>query len=322
MLLKPYETTSGKLINTLAIQKSILEYITANDDAVNLGYEFTNAEYKLIVITGKNDTEKSIPGFILPLYFKDIKNVECVAIDVRPYLTSVYNKDISNILDYARDKHAINFLVLTTVLYYKQANDLMGLKPIVGYGLNAFFSVIVAAINKITMLSPMDKLSIETAAGVYAYSLFTTQDIRDDRERLIAYLGRAKYSFPVDRKNLVTNIDLALGGYDPSVTGLTSLGNILKNVLPNDLQELANVNGVCAILENSWWGPGGNTTVYASLESLPLFMAMVYSLLSNPAYKNSKLGTIIEYAKKRAGLDNYKKYIDQTLVSDTIGRLL
>ena len=60
-ILKPYDTTTGKLINTKPIVSAIMDYIVRNGIKEELAYEFYLGDVELYIITGKNEEEKLLP---------------------------------------------------------------------------------------------------------------------------------------------------------------------------------------------------------------------------------------------------------------------
>ena len=312
--MKPYETSTGKLFNSDKVAKDVLAYITSEHITDELGYDYKDSGYNFVFITGKNELEKELPVFDFPLFFKNIRNVPTIAIDIRPYVVNA-KQPFTSLKEILRDRNAVNFLILTAYLSIKFEEDELALRPILHHILIAFSTLIVNAINRITQLPLPDKVGVEIASSIYAYAMFYPEnDLKDETDKLTALLSKSKLTFPIDKRLLKDQIEQIVSGVTEPVTGLKLLSNLLNTSVPEDMRAIVNIEAICKVFDNSWYGPGSTRAVYISLESLPTFMAMVYACGASNMYKSSKIAIALDANKRAIDLPAVVSYINNTLV--------
>lgn len=323
-ILKPYETTTGKLVNTKPLINAVLEYITRNSIGDELAYEFYQGDVEVYIITGKNEEEKLIPVFEQPLYFKNIRNKPSVAIDLRPYINhSLIKQDFTNLRDVVRDKHSANFLILSALLSLKLEVNNSELRPILVNVISALTSIVAAAVSKISVISLPDKVNIEIATAIYAYTLFYPgNNVSDDAERIANALTKVKFSFPIDKKSLIEKVKQVEEGDFSNQYGLTLLENLIKFYTPEDINNIITINSIFSILDNGWYGPGGARTVFIAFECLPVLVSLLYAVGASTMFKSSKIATVIEVNRRKINLDEIVNYLNNVVIKKEFGRLL
>lgn len=319
---QPYETLTGKLVNTSLITNSILRYITGTGGQ-DLSYGFPIAGYETIYITGKNKEEKDMLVWDFPLLFKDVRNRLCVAIDLRPYVVNA-NKPFESLSEIARDKTAIILLQVLAAVTEKVNQDVNYIKPILANISTAFTAIILSAVNRITALNAIDKVNIEIACHIYMHmQMYPNNNVRDDSERIVNFLHKVRLSAPLDRKTLQVRVDsiLANKNLENKLISFSLLGELLRGSIPEDMSSVVNMDAITNMLNNSWFGPGSTKATYIALEYIPMLVAMVYSCATSGLYKNTKIGLAIENSKRYIRLDEIENFIFNNIVKKELGEI-
>lgn len=322
-ILKPYETTTGKLTNTKPIISALMDYIVRNGIKDELAYEFYIGDIDLYIITGKNEEEKALPVFDQPLFFNNLRNAPSVALDFRPYVNYAMVKNgVNNLRDVMRDKNSGNFLLLLTLLYLRTEFSVSDIRPVLINAMSAFASIMSAAVSKITILNAPDKLNLEIASAVYAYTLFFPNNkISEDVEKIVGSLNKVKFSFPIDRRILQEKVNL-LSSVDNTLVGTEKLKALIDVVLPSDVTDIITINAIFSILDNSWYGPGTTRSVYIAFESIPMLIALIYGVGASTMFKSSKIAAILEAKRRQIGIDDVVHYLNNTFIKKELGKLL
>ena len=324
-ILKPYETTTGRLTNTKPIVDALLNYITKNSLTDELAYEFYQGDVEIYIITGKNEDEKELPVFNQPVFFRNIRNKESVAIDLRPYVNqNAVKGDFTKLIEVIRDKHSANFLILSMLLLIKTEVSTVDLKPIMGNVISSLVFILSNSVRRISVLNAIDVVNLEIAIAIYGYALFNPDNkLVDDIERITNIISKLKLSFPIDRRTLQEKVSLLAEHEDKlSIVGIPLLKNLIEIYLPEDARAVVNVDAIFSILENGWYGPDGSKSIYIAIESMPVLVALVYSMTASTMFKNSKLASILDKEKNKIGTNDFLKYMQGTYIKKELGGLL
>lgn len=92
-ILDPYETSYGKLINKSRLVKEIRDYVLKSGEKLNYEYE-SGSDATLAFITGYSKEEQELSLFEHPLLFKDIKDKDVIAVDMRKFLRESKEKPL------------------------------------------------------------------------------------------------------------------------------------------------------------------------------------------------------------------------------------
>lgn len=322
----PYDTTIMKFNKNQKLELEMKKYAASlfRPDDLNYNCSFTNAMFYVIV--GKNEDELSLPTFTLPYHFQNIRNQFCIAIDARSLCRKVENPNFE-IEDLIRDKNNYNFLVTAGFLVaeVKDKDSSLFLKPVMNQYITAFTSLMSTTADKIITLHPVDKIKLEIAFAVYAYSLFNfhinlAKPI--ETEACINYLANRHYSIDVPRETVKSVVENILKSYNHSAVGLNRLELIINSVIPEDYRRLINVKVINEVLANSWQGFGGKDMLYASLECFPLFIAILFNIGENNFLKkNNYIGKIVDKNERFINNKELVRFI-KNLVNSSNGRLL
>ena len=323
-ILSPYETVACKLISISSLEATYKKFIT-NVREEDLSYELYQGVPAIYFITGKTEEEKTLPILDFPLELETLRREPALVIDIRPYVNTVKLKDDFNRLsDIVRDKYAVNFLTLMGLLVYRMKLEGTILRPVQSTLITAFVSLCSAAIKKQSFLPPIDTLNVEIAIAIYAYRLLNPAiNMADDSDRISTILSNCKYSLPVTAKQVKDTAEKLINTVNSStVTGITYFKELLLESVSEDVKHNVDINVIYSALTNSWYGPGNTTAVYAALESMPVFTALMYSSISSSMYKRTKIAQVIDANKKKIDVVGFLKYMDTTVIQNEFKGLL
>ena len=286
----PYNTGYGSLLNVKPIKDKILKYLIDADND-NLNYEYTNMDnHRLVIITGKNDSEKELPIWTFPMLLETISGDKVVAIDIRKYVKNV-TEDIMYISDIVKDKGSVDFLILAARLVGELDEGNYGIIKNIERSIVTAFSIWISdSLNSAVMLNPVEKVKLEVICAVYGYRMFMSESIeRSDIEVLKAKISKTKLSLPMSIKTVGDIIDKL----DYKIDTLDDLVKNIKLGLDSEKLEVINKNVMLSTLSSSWYGVGAGETVMIAVENLPLLVSMIYSAMENKSYKRNKIATIL-----------------------------
>jgi len=303
----PYNTTYGSLINNKKTIDAIMKYLIEND--TNLNYEYINSsETKLVIITGKNEKEQSLPIWEFPLVFKDIKDNTIIAVDVRMYVDVKKNPSFLNLSEIVKDKSAFTFKILNALLVGDMLSESYDkLIPTEQHVVTAATLWLSESINSIVMLNPVEKVTLEVILSAYFYKFYLNSPLDKSTEEVIRMkVSKTKLSLPVNNA-FITDVFTKL---DMSMSNVNELVSNIKNVLNSDKGNMLTSDVIVSAVSNSWYGPGTNETTLVSLENLPTLITLVYAALSDKTYKRSRISTILDKYKRKIDDKKFIKYME------------
>lgn len=320
--IKPYETRTGKLVNTSKIEQDLIRYITEEHINDEISYEYKDQGYKWYFITGRNPEEKQLPFFDFPIFFSNIRHQPSIAIDVRPYVVNV-KQPFDTLASVLRDRYAVNFKILQAYITYRVDEDEGSIRPIIPNIMCAFSAIISNAVNRITQLPAPDRIGIEIASSIYAYHMFyPANDLEDDVERLTAILAKSKLSFPIDKRLLRDQVETIITHANvKGLDGMKVLEQLLSAAIAEDMRGIVNFDTICKMLDNAWYGPGSTKAIYVALESVGTLVAMIYSCGASQMYKSSKIAIALDAKKRQIDMDQIVHYINNVLVKGDLEKL-
>lgn len=303
----PYNTTYGSLINNKKTIDALLKYLIVADN--NLNYEYINAsETRLVIITGKNETEQSLPIWEFPLVFQDVKDNTIVAVDARMYVDVKREQDFTNVESIVKDKSAFTFKILNALLVADLLSEsydrVIPTEASVTTGATLWLS---ESISTLVMLNPTEKVTLELVINAYFHKLFINGKMDKSLEEVIKMkVSRAKLSLPVNNafiNNVLTKIDFAMDD-------VNSLVDNIKAALNSDKGNMISSDVIVSAVSNSWYGPGTSETSIVALENLPTLMTLLYAALSDKTYKRSRVSTILDKYKRKIDDKKYIKHME------------
>lgn len=317
---QPYDTNTGKLTKVSVITNNILKYITQNSNE-DFTYDYPIGGLQTYYIIGKNKDEKDLLIWDFPIFFKDVRNRLSVVINLRPYVVNA-DKPFTDLKDIIRDKNAVMFQLVLAYLSNKQNEDINFIKPILPNIAMGFTAMILAAIRRISNLPPDAKANVEIACLTYVHYLYNIDiKLEDDVERITNFVSKVRLSYPFDKKTIRAIVDRITIFDRDTDDNFSVLGKLLKNSLPADMRDVVNLDAIISMLENGWFGPGSNKSIFIAMEYLPMLATLVYSCSSTSLYKNTKIGQALEVEKRRIGLDEVNNFIFNRVIKHEIGEL-
>lgn len=318
IIVSPYDTTYGKLLKMDTVTKELMRY-AASVDTDALSYEYNKIDEKkivsMLIITGYNNDEKSLPIFNHPLIFKGIKNQIFVAVDLRKYLRQMDTQP-AIIMDYAKDVSSVEFIMLRALITASFAMGEMGVfRPIFKSASSAMALFISNVINAIVLLDPAEKLSIEVAVCHYINIMLTdTDDISDIIDAIESRIVTTKLSINSPSRSL---IHIIMEKLDNNVKDLNGLVENIKRCLPEGKRDLITQNVLINMFSNLWFGPGATESLVMSIEHMPTWFALVYSAMGDNTYKRSRLATALMKFSRQIDPKEYTKFLSNWMKEHT-----
>jgi len=300
MIVNPYKTSFGSLINIEPVEEAIVKALVHSSG--NLNYEYAcEDEGTLSFITGKDEYEKELPVWTHPITLKDHKGNENTVIDLRSYVKPT--ESFTNLSDIVKNKSGYNFTVLRALLTYQYQNGNYGVmrtdeKTIV----NAFSYWIADSLNSGIMLNPIEKLGVEIAAAHF-YLAMLSREGEIDNDLILNKISKLKLSIPINLKTVISNTK-------DFKTDLKTIDDLVENIkiaIGGAKTGMVDTNILVNVISNSWFGPGGSETIIISIENPATWISMLYSAANDNTYKRTRLATIVNKYKSKLKLKDFIK---------------
>lgn len=306
IILNPYETTYGKMLNIDKVIKPLSIYYTSSGK--NLNYECVSNK-NLVFITGYNKEEESLPMFNHPLIFEDYKGDKHVAVDLRKYVKTISEQPL-NIFDIVKDKSAITNLMYNAIVISDLLEENYSEYKLLFNNITTAYSFFISyLVDIIVKLNPLEKLDVELASMFSANVMLIpdSKDKTDDYLDIItARMSQCKLSIPYSKK-AVEQIIAQINNYNNTFDAVVS--NI-KTVLPIEKANLINTQVLAGLMSNIWFGPGAEESLIISLESMPMWLCVVYSAISDNTYKRSRLTSILDKHSRQINAKEFSKNLE------------
>lgn len=316
IIVDPYSTSYGRLLNKDRITKELTKFLITTQHR-NLNYEFSNGENNdIFYIIGLDQNEQDLPIFNQPMVFTDMKNFIHIAVDLRKYVKPVKEQPL-NLEEIYKDAASCKFLINSSLIMSDFLGENYGDYKKVTVSVTMAYAILVSHIvDMIIKLNPLEKYDVEIAAAYFAnLLLIPSLKIEEYRDAIIARLSNARFSLPANKKHIASVIEnLEQNEINYSIDGLI---RIIQSVLPEEKSDLLNESIFLNMLSNLWFGPGTNETIVMALESMPLWIALVYCCVDDVTYKRSKLSTIFDKYSKNIDSKEFVKSMELIIKNKT-----
>ena len=306
MIIDPYNTSFGSLINIKPVEDKIAKFLITN--GTNLNYEYAASEdANLVFITGKNDEEQELPLWEHPVVFNDHKGNITVAVDLRKFV-KVTNEDFLSLSEVIRDNSGFQFTVLRTLITYEFVSGNLGRFRTVERTIQSSFAYWIAdSLSAGIMLTPEEKVKTEVVIMHYINLMMVNGKIGNEEvNTAIIKIANSKLSLPLNIK-VIKSIVATLNN---SVSSIDDLVANIKIVLGESKAMMLDTNVLVNILATSWFGPGGSETVIIATEDMATWIAMLFVSAESNTYKRTRLATIVNKYKTKVKLKEFVKYME------------
>ena len=310
MIVNPYNTTYGRLLNISNTIKDLMRYTVTCKD--NIEYEYrSNEPMKTYFITGYNNVEANITPFDHPIIITDTK-IPIVYTDLRKYVKSMANNTyelVPNYLtDIARDSSSINLLVLRAMATRDFYLDNVGLyrrffKPFV----QSFSTILTYAVDTIVKLNPTERVEVLYVTSGYSYSMLFSDESRPNvLDQAVAFISNLKLGVPVDTSYLKSKLEENL--IFKSSLNIQVLVDSIKSCLPEGKRDYITIDTIANILSGIWYGHSGGEIVLIGLEDAPSWLSLIVSALVDTTYKKSRVTQILQNNRNISQSEVTKEY--------------
>lgn len=317
--INPYKTTYGKLIPLANLEESLLRLSVNLYDKNSLSYGVKLDNAIAIVITGKNETEKSIPVFPYPYYFKGTRGESFIAIDIREFVSpnklsegiSTYN-DLLNITP-REDNIKLLFRCAKLMSALNAGN--YGLLP--RDTIMLIYSLIFSNItNRLITLSFPEQADVKAIVSLFSYFLMNDDLPQDVDTGMLANKIVNVVKIPTfdltDAKEVLTIFsNTTFNILEETRRSLKTLLECCVAVLPEDkhkfFKDALFVNGG----QNLWFGPGKHLAITIGMENIPVLVSTIELALSGKTFKNSALTNMLSKYNKAFNQQETVKQIER-----------
>lgn len=304
MFFTAYNTTTGSIFNLKPYINSIKESIVQDKiDTCNLNIRQID-EYYPVFITGKYPSENNIKPFASSILIEDFNNKKYLVTDIRPFLRS--DQSIKNYPEYnlALTKTIFNLIMLTG-----DSDRLRSELYLAGY---LYATFLADTITKRFNLNNLEYQQILIISHFFYQSLFFNQkDISDTLKEKFSYqtIKITGYS-----ANTIFDLVDKIGPINNINEYCTAIKSVLSNIKVDDL----NTGLILTLISTSWFGTNSKELLAVSLEHIPTWLSIAYTVINEKTYKNTTLGRISDRVLKKADIPIFNKSVNEIVKDYTI----
>lgn len=313
LVINPYETSYGKTIYKDKIKQEFVKYLITTD-VNDLSYGLNlGSDTKYVFITGRNKDEQELPPLVYPLITQDIKNKTNIVVDLRKFCKDTKEiTETSALKDILKDKPNGEFYINTALIMSDFLEEDMSAYRKVFPNITGGYSAIVASIvNACVPLSVLERAYIEVGSNYWANLLLcTSRDYVDYQGAIASRIANSRLSIPVDLKfvkQVINEIRL------PEKLDIYGLVDICKQLISEDKRTLIDSKVYISLIANMWFGVNSLDLLAASQESIPLWISIMYSSLSNLAFSKARVSQILDKNSKMVDTKDFVKHIETHL---------
>ena len=285
--------------NIDSLRKDLMELYRYNQ---NITYNYLKDENNVVIfITGKNEDERKILPFIIPIVFTSVTNKKFIFVDIR---TMVKHRitDIENLEDMIQNKVAFESMMLYVKLLMKKFND-----------------------ENISIDFKVNLIKIWAAC----ISSHITQNFRANQDdsmifrMLLAYYGGCLVGIEGKEERTIFASKCTLG--------INKINFVEKIIDGNDIEEI-NIEGFMSFIDKIMFGSRlssitrdtflitATTIVFGldlrklmtgSLEDPGLFVVVLNNVLNNRIYNKTSLANILKYQQRNLNIQDFIKQLEK-----------
>lgn len=302
MVIDPYSTSYGSLLNVERTKSELIRYIMSTNLS-NLNYEVCNTtQVRVVFITGNNDDERSLPPFDHPIVVK-VRNQDVVVGDLRKFMRK-HDEQPVNLLDNCTNSTSMLFTVNRCIIMRDMLNsDSTMYRRFKKHILSAFSMFISHCINGIVSTNPEEKTIIQVVAATYANLLFETDvyESLKNSEAVTAIIANSKIAVGLKAKEIE---EIVISSHNHFTNYLndnklqdvnisTLMYGISKYLEGSGKDKLVNTTILMNTIGNMWYGVGNGDTLVMALESIPTLITLIYHTQADSVYKKCRLADIL-----------------------------
>lgn len=317
--INPYFTTYGKLIPLANLEESLLRLTVNLIDRRSLSYGINLGKFIPVVITGKNEAERSIPVFAYPYIFKGTRGDEYIAIDVREFVSP--NKltegmsSYQDLLNVTPREDNIKLLFRCAKIMSTMIEGSLGILPKDEFMI--IYSLIFSNLtNRLISLSFAEQSDVKAIVTLFAYFLMTNDLPQDVDTSMLAtkVLNVVKIpNFNIDDSKEVMTIFTATTSnlLEVERRKLSTLLTCCIKVLPDDKHRFFKDALFINSGKNLWFGPGKHLALTIGLENVPVLLSTIELAMSGRTFKNSGLTNMLSKYNKLFNQNEFIKNLER-----------
>lgn len=301
----PYKTTYGSLLKMNSIEPVIQNFVNKLTivEYPNYRYDVDYRSCHPIIITGRDDKERSLPPFSYPYGMVANNGEICIVVDIRDYINPkrlLENKPDSykELLECANYPYAVECILSIGKM---MANKFTGNDEYSAYYWkqlsNAYSSLLISLYNtRVAKLGILEQQRVSSVAIAYYYMKNKNNDILDINKfnillqevadkQLIESVYNYIITHQVEEFNGRLLTELLKEVVDPSKVGITIDTSLFSNA------------------KGEWFGLSGSGIISMMMECDSLFIPILYYGLTNKSYSQSKIGMMLKNLNSKVKSD-------------------
>jgi len=296
-VLDVYKGTLGEYTPNLdKIKTELNELIIKIGEPLN--YEVIENKYKVVLITGKHEIEKEVIPFHHPLIFKDVKDRDTIAIDLRMFMKQNL-EDMINVTDYFADRYngrlQLNRLILNKMFLEGDTGFMLSINEPINY----LFSTVIST----TIMTAVFDKQLGDIVNVLAQLHYVAMDIEReiDFDTIINMLPNLTLRRLItgDLRYLKDSLERAYKEERlilPSRT-ISDLVENIKVIYDNKRAKGITEDLVINGLSRSFIAVNSKELSIAMVEHKPTLLAIIYSVLTEGINNRSMIRKIADSRK-------------------------
>lgn len=296
-----YDTTIGNIFPVQKIQKQIQEALIASDlkDAT-LGV-IANNGVKVVFVTGLHPEEEKIPPFVHPITVDNFKGTKYIVVDARAYKNTIskypsYKEFEENI------KNKSDYLVLKSSAILEQywnAEDPARMRARFKFAAQVYAAWISQAVNRLYALDFHDQYRVMAISMYFYYTRFVPTG-KLEREELNIAVNHTIKTTGLSASEIYNIFEKI-----PELKNIDDMCQAIRELIENVRLSQFTPDGLLEAIKNTYFGNNAKDYIRIALEFPPIWIAIVFGVLTEKTYKTSPLYKTIETQAKKASVDEF-----------------
>ena len=316
-MLNIYDGTLGIFVDKDKMEYELRNLLSKLGDS--LQYEFQDGDTGLVILTGKNEDEKSVIPFEHPFVFTGLDHRQYVAIDIRAFMKS----NLSNMVTVAEginDRYN-GYLQLRRAIFNRMMLD--GELDWFRTSRNLLMEAFSIILRQFTHIVTFDKKLAEKAELI-AKLHFVTMDEEKDIDLATAVerlphktVNELRNGYLKDDYMLLTKLAALNKLVLPSRT-IGSFVTNLKALANNDRAEALTTDLYTQVISRSFYSFDSGSLAIAFMEHIPSFIAIYFNVVTEGINSKSSMRKVINSFKNVLKPKDVTNILDQAFKSNII----
>jgi len=293
----PYATLQDSVNTT---ESRLLDYYRNSVNELN--YEYKNGStYALIFITGKNEEEKAMGRFYMPIYFTTSTNKLLIFVDLRSCVNAEKDKNFTTIDSIVKDKSLLEIKINHVGLICHYLKESTFDEEFTINTIKIFASVITNTIASNLRLDVLDANELKYVLAYYYASI-----VFPDKEHDSKIIITAKAVGSIAK---IDEVDNLIKQPEKEIVDINDLVTLFSTCLTSRVNRL-NRTLILTIISSILFGNEVKHYVAVAMENAFIFMSLVYSGYNNRLFKKTPMAMVLNTQGRFLDVKEYAKRIE------------